>query len=458
MEAMTAPTAAGDPVRQLSTLLESGEPHEVEKFLDALPPWEQARAVSRLSDKHHRRLLTILPPLRAAELMEIVSTTQAVDMIAGLDPQQAAVIMDGLPSKRQADLICEMSATKAQRILDQMVPEQAEEARQLASYPRNTAGGIMAKDYLAFPRHLSVEDVVAALRQYARQNANYQLQYAYVTDSRGKLIGVLRQRDLLFSPADRIVGEVMIKGPVRLPVGATIDLIHQQFELNSFLGLPVVDEQQRLVGVVTREAVDQTMQQHSNSVLLKISGIVGGEEFRTMPLYSRAGRRLAWLSCNILLNLLAAGVISAYTHTLEKVIVLAVFLPIISDMSGAAGSQSIAVSIRELTLGLIRPNEFLRVFFKEAAVGVVNGAALGVIMTVLAVVWKGNPWLGVVVGGALALNNLVAAVVGGVLPLLTKSLRMDPALMAAPLLTSITDMCGFFFVLSFASAMIDKLK
>jgi magnesium transporter len=157
------------------------------------------------------------------------------------------------------------------------------------------------------------------------------------------------------------------------------------------------------------------------------------------------------------LNMIAASVIALYQDTLRAAIALAVFLPIISDMSGCSGNQAVAVSIRELSLGLIRPSEFLRVFSKEALLGLFNGLVLGLVLGAVAVLWKGNLQLGLVVGSALALNTLLSVVIGGSMPLLLKKLGADPALASMPLLTTITDMCGFFFVLSFASATLPSL-
>jgi len=157
------------------------------------------------------------------------------------------------------------------------------------------------------------------------------------------------------------------------------------------------------------------------------------------------------------LNVLAASVIAAYQETLSAVIALAVFLPIISDMSGCSGNQAVAVSIRELTLGLIRPYEYLRVVVKEGAVGIMNGIALGILLGGLAFIWKQNVYLSLVVGAALALNTVVAVLIGGLVPLALKALRLDPALASGPILTTVTDMCGFFLVLSMASAVLPRL-
>jgi magnesium transporter len=176
-----------------------------------------------------------------------------------------------------------------------------------------------------------------------------------------------------------------------------------------------------------------------------------------MPLFNRAGRRLSWLSINIVLNIIAASVIALYQDTLTAVITLAVFLPMVSDMSGCSGNQAVAVSMRELALGLVRPGELFWVLAKEARVGMINGMVLGLLLGGVAYFWKGNPWLGLVVGGALAANTLVSVLLGGMLPLVLKKIKLDPALVSSPLLTTVTDMCGFFFVLSFAAAILPKL-
>ena len=176
-----------------------------------------------------------------------------------------------------------------------------------------------------------------------------------------------------------------------------------------------------------------------------------------MPLAVRSRRRLAWLSVNILLNVLAASVIAAFQDTLSAVIALAMFMPIISDMSGCSGNQAVAVTMRELSLGLARPSDFMRVWLKELSVGLINGAALGVLIGIIGWMWQGNVWLGAVVGVALAINTLVAVSIGGCVPLLLKRFGFDPAVASGPLLTTVTDMCGFFLVLGLANAILDKL-
>jgi magnesium transporter len=176
-----------------------------------------------------------------------------------------------------------------------------------------------------------------------------------------------------------------------------------------------------------------------------------------MPLLTRSYRRLCWLAPNIALNLIAASVIAAYEDTLQAVIALAMFLPIVSDMSGCSGNQAVAVSIRELTLGILRPLDYLRVVVKEGLLGVINGTILGLVLGAVAALWKGNVFLGLVIGAALSLNTILSVLIGGLVPLILKRFRVDPALASGPILTTCTDMCGFFLVLNLATLAMAKL-
>ena len=149
--------------------------------------------------------------------------------------------------------------------------------------------------------------------------------------------------------------------------------------------------------------------------------------------------------------------IAVHEKTLAAVIALAVFLPIVSDMSGCSGNQAVAVSIRELTLGILRPRDFFVVFVKEGLVGIINGCVLGALLGAVAALWKGSIFLGLVVGGALALNTVLSVLIGGLVPLALKRFKIDPALASGPILTTCTDLCGFFLVLSLANLWLDRL-
>ncbi len=450
MSTETTDRQAREPWEEIAQIVASRDARWLESYLETLPPAEVARAISRLTQEDQTALLTLLDSEEAADLLEEVSEAQAADLIEDLPPRRAAAIVEEMESDDRADLLGTLDQEDAEAILRAMNPETAEDVRELLRYPADTAGGLMVTDYLAYPESLRVGDVLEDLRRHGETYSDYDVQYAYVTKDGGRLAGVLLLRDILFAARDKAIAELMIADPVSVSIDATLEDLQPLFEAHGFLGVPVTGPGGELVGVVRRTAVEDAASERASGLFLKVSGIIGGEELRTMPLASRSFRRLSWLSINVLLNVVAASVIAFYQDTLEKAIVLAVFLPIISDMSGCSGNQAVAVSIRELALGLVRPGELLRVLLKESGLGLVNGVVLGSFLGGLAHLWKGNPLLGLVVGTALAANTLLSVCLGGLLPLVLKKLKTDPALVSGPLLTTVTDMCGFFLVLKLA--------
>ncbi len=315
----------------------------------------------------------------------------------------------------------------------------------------------MITELLAFDENLTVDDVITDLRTNAEKYAEYNVQYIYVLTENRQLHGVLRLRDLLLAKPKRTISRIMIDNPTRVPDSTSLQELQLLFDSRPFFGLPVVDPNNRLVGVVRRADIEKASEQQAGRTFLRFAGILGGEELRSLPLKTRCARRLSWLSLNILLNVVAASVIAFYEETLAAVIALAVFLPIVSDMSGCSGNQAVAVSTRELVLGVIKPSDFFYVFRKEFTLGLINGIVLGILLGAVAYIWKGTPALGLVVGGALAANTLIAVCLGALIPLILKGFKMDPALASGAILTTLTDMCGFFLVLSLAQLMLPWL-
>jgi magnesium transporter len=442
----------------LEALINLGDRSRLDTFLEDLATVDLTRAFSRLDKDGQIRLLEIIGYEKSAGLIAKISDVGVPNIFAQLPQAQAVPIVEEMPSDRQADVLQKLNEDYAESILQDMEAVSAQKIRQLMRYPENTAGGLMITEYLHYTGQQRIKDVLDDLQRHSEIYSDFDVQYVYVVSDSGKLVGVLRLRDLLLTPKDKPIIEIMIKKPLKVEVDASLQALRDFFRQYSFLAAPVTDSQGNLVGVVRGSSVREAANRRNNQLFLKFAGIVGGEEFRTMSLFRRSSRRLSWLSINIILNIIAASVIALYQDTLEKAIVLAVFLPIISDMSGCSGNQAVAVSIRELTLGLVRPREILRVLSKESAIGIINGIVLGCLLGGAALLWKGNPYLGLVVGAALAANTFVAVSFGGLVPLMLRGMRTDPALASGPLLTTITDMCGFFFVLSFASFMLPKLS
>lgn len=437
--------------RDLTELIWERDSEQLDALIGDLPPADLYLLVSRLEASDRSELLEVLEPSDAADLLVNLMEPPPHTLLAQISPQVAAAILHELPSNVETDFIAAMKPAVAERILALLPKREEDTVRTLARYAPDVAGGLMVTEILQFPATATVQHVVDDLRKNSAVYANFNIQYIYVTRGNRSLVGVLRVRNLLLASVDSLLGDLVVDEPVMADHQMALEDLRDTFDRHQFLGLPVVDDDGKLVGVVRRADVEEAIAKKTARQFRLVQGIIGGEEVRTMPVSIRSGRRLAFLSANIVLNVVAASVIVYFEDTLASLIALAAFLPIISDMSGCSGNQAVAVSMRELALGLVRPKEVLRVLVNEIKVGLVNGVALGVLLGLVAWIWRGNPTLGIIVGVALALNTVVAVSIGGSVPLVLKGLGVDPALASGPILTTVTDICGFFFALGFAA-------
>jgi len=450
-------TDSAHPWNELLLLAQSGDETALINHHNEMSTTDQAYLIAHLEEYEVELVLQALSPEYAAELIGNLSEAQAAGALAVLRPDSAAAIIKELASDEQADILGELAEDQADAILQYMTREEAAAVRELTAYDDDVAGGLMNREMLKIPLRSTVGEVIKLIGETLETVSDDDILYGYVTDSADKLVGVLPMHNLLFVNRAATVAETMIKDPKTVLDTASLPELAEIFDSHSFLGIPIVNSSGQLCGVVHRESVNIAEGQAADSDYLKSQGIVGGEELRSMRVWLRSKRRLSWLSVNILLNIGAASVIAIYQETLQTVIALAIFLPIISDMSGCSGNQAVAVSMRELSLGLVRPREVLRVWMQEFKVGLINGFVLGVLVALAAYIYNGNAWLGFVVGIALFINTIIAVSIGGTVPLIVKRFGFDPAIASGPLLTTITDMCGFFLVLGIASQMLDKL-
>ena len=442
---------------EIRALIEAKDANALVEWIDTLPAADIGRLLSRLNDDEVQALTELIGPEESAELLALISEAQAVDIIEDLPIESAAKIVDELDSDEQADILGEMDLEDAEAILSQMDPEEASDARRLINYEWSTAGGIMITEFLHFNQRTTTQQLLEDLRKNRDVYADYDVGYIYVTDRDMRLKGVLKLRDMLLSKDNVQIGSLMTKDPIKVKTDESLITLRRLFESHEILGIPVVDRHGKLVGVVRRAAVEEAASEQATEDFLKVSGLSGEEELRSMPFWERSQRRLSWLVIGLLLSLAASTVIAMFEHVVKEVIILAAFLPVVANLSGSSGNQAVAVSIRELSLGLVKPWEIMRVLFQEMGVGAVNGFCLGVILGTVVGLWKSNVYLGLVVGGAMFFNSIISVTLGGCVPLALKWVKQDPALASGPFVMTVADAFGFFITLVFASLMMQHL-
>lgn len=437
----------------LQTALDASDGEQIAEIVDNISSHEALRQVSLMESTDRDELMTLLAPDAAAELIEEAPAELAVTMIESLDSTVAAKIMEELHSDTQADIVQDMASEDSEAILAEMETESADNLRMLSQYDSDTAGGLMELEAFTFQIH---ETVSAVLKRLIEDDSfeRHRGQHPYIVDETGKLVGVVSLRDMLRSKRAAKLTDILHQPISVLPETSQEELV-DLFDENPFLGMPVVNASGILLGVVSRLELAEAQLERAEHESLSRQQV--GDELRSMPTLLRSKRRLAWLSSNIVLNIIAASVISSYEETLAAVIAIAIFLPMVSDMSGCSGNQAVGVSMRELSLGLTRPVDLFHVLKKELGVGIINGIVLGILIGIVAWIWKDNVFLGLVIGLALALNTLIAVSIGGTVPLILKNFGVDPAVASGPLLTTVTDMAGFFLVLSLATFFMPQL-
>ncbi|MGC6565187.1 MAG: magnesium transporter [Akkermansiaceae bacterium] len=444
--------------KRLTRAVESKEIEAARTIIKQASREDQRRIISQLDADIREQLCELLPPPEVADLLEHLADAQAIDLLESIPVEIAADIVEKMDAEAGGDLLRELDEEETEAILSEIEDEEdSQDLRERAACPADCAIGLMSDQVHSFPIDATVRNVLDDLEENAEKYSDSDVQYFYVVDPERRLKGVLSLRDLVLGQRHIAIESLMRPDPLSVKVSTTLEELEDLFEEKSYFGFPVVDEQGRLRGVVSRHSVDEAIANNQTGDYLKAAGIVGGEELRSMPLRHRSLRRLAWLGPNILLNLLAASVIATYEDTLEAAIALAIFLPMVSDMSGCSGNQAVAVSIRELTLGILQPRDYLRVIIKEGLLGITNGIVLGIVLGTIAALWKGSLFLGLVIGSALALNTILSVLLGGLIPLVLKRFKADPALASGPILTTCTDMCGFFLVLNLASMALHRL-
>ncbi len=437
---MAKPTPRGN--QEVQSLL-SRHPAEVAEILSAL---REDEAVELLRLLYLRRAaaapLGEMDPEEAAQLLAELNRDEAVRILSRMDPDDAVDLLEELPEEMVRD------------ILSRLEKREAKELSELLTYPPDTAGGLMSPEVLALPKDMTCQEAIDFLRRAAEEAET--VYYAYVVDEDRKLIGVLSLRDLVFAKPDAPIQTVMRTDVLTVPVDMDVEEVARLFDRYNYIALPVVDAAGRLLGIVTVDDVIDAIREETTEDIYRMAGAPLEERVDT-PWYRSLRLRLPWLYINLITAFLAATVPALFESTIAKATALAAFMTIISGQGGNAGMQAVTIVTRGIALGEVPKGSGWRILLKEVILGLLNGILVGLAVGLVALLWKGNPWLGLVVFLAMVLNMLNAGVMGAVIPLTLRALGLDPALASSIFLTTFTDTLGFLFILGLASLFMDKL-
>jgi magnesium transporter len=441
---------------RIRAALEAGHVDEAIAALATLHPADRADAFTELDQEDQAEVLPRLDVDTTAELLEQLEDDEAAEAAAQLSPGRLADVLDEMEPDDAADVLGDLSPEQAATVIAQMGDEQKEDVVPLLAYGDDTAGGLMTPDVPHLRRQWTCQQAIEHLRQlHPDTETPY---YLYVIDRNSKLIGVVGLRDLVIAEPTAAVESIMKPTVVSVPVGTDQEECARLFTRYSLLALPVVDAEGRLVGVIHNDDIVEVIEEEATEDLYRLANVSDGDLQVFSPVKMSIQRRLPWLLINLGTAFLAASVVSLFEATIAQLAVLAVFQSIVAGQGGNAGTQTLAMMVRGLAMGEIEFKDAWHAMLREAGIGIIHGAIVGVCVAVGAYLWKGIPMLGVVIGLAMVGNMIAAGIAGTVVPLTLKALKLDPALASAVMVTTVTDCVGFGLFLGLATWFLPYLK
>jgi magnesium transporter len=438
-----------DILAQLRAALERDDVAGAVAVIESLQPADQADLVEELSGADQVALLSQLDPADSADVLEEMEDEDAAALAERLSVIDLAGILDEMEVDEAADVLGDLPPERAAEALREM--DEPGEVIPLLQYPDDTAGGLMTPAIVTLRRDWRVREALEHIR-LAGPDAD-SAYYLFVTNDEGVLRGVVGLRDLVVALPETVIEAMMDPNVVSVPVLADQEVCARTLSRYGFLALPVVDEGERLVGVITADDLIEVAEDEATEDMYRMVGI-SGEERVFGPLRSSVVKRLPWLAINMVTLFVAITVVNAFEWVIAGMVALATFLPLVSGEGGNAGSQTTTIIVRGMALGEIDVRNGMRALAKELAAAGINGAIIGVGTGLVIYFWKGEPVIAVAAMLAMVLNFLVAALAGVLVPLGLKVAHVDPALASAAFVTAVTDTLGFLFFLGIATILL----
>ena len=431
--------------------LNSGAMLKAKLILNGLHPSEIARLLESSPPRERRIIWEMFNHKNDGEVLLEVGEEVRSSLIESMDDESLLAATKGLDIDDLADLLVELPEKVISEALNGMDYQYRNRLEGVLNYPEDTAGGLMNTDTITIRPDVTLDVVLRYLRLRGEMPDN--TDNIIVVDRYNRYIGTLSVTDLLCKEPEQLVSETMIEDDIVIEAKAPAKEVISIFEDRDLVSAPVVDDKNLLLGRITIDDVVDEIREESESTILHMAGLTDEEDVFA-PVIPSARRRGIWLGINLITALMAAWVISLFQNTIEQVVALAVLMPIVASMGGIAGMQTLTLVIRGIALGNIRKKNSKSLLIKELMVGVLNSLLWSVIIGTIASYWFDNYLIGFVIAFAMISNLVFAAVSGVALPIILKRIGIDPALAGGVLLTTITDVLGFFSFLGLGSLIL----
>ena len=451
MPAQNQPHLIAEKIRKA---LEANRYQQAIEILLDYHPVDQADAFNNLDEKHQQALLRHLDVPATADLFDELEDEDTLEASASLSVERLADVLDEMDPDEAADLLGDLPPARAAQALAEM--EDPADVLPLLGYPDETAGGRMTTSYIALRRHTTAQQAIEFLRQVGPDiDVPY---YLFVIDRENRLSGVVGLRDLVIADPHTRMERIMDSDVIFVTTGTDQEEAARTMARYNLSALPVVDEQRRLVGVITGDDLIDVLEEEATEDIYRLANVSDIDLDPESPVVDQLKGRLPWLFVNTATALFASWVLSRFEGIIAQVAVLAVFQSVVAGQGGNAGSQAVAMIVRALALGKASTRNLWNILTKQVLVGLLQGVVVGLVVGLGVTLWRGNVYLGLVLWLALIGNMIVAGIAGALAPLTLKAIGQDPAIASSVLVTAVTDSFGFFIFLSIAKIFLSRLQ
>ncbi len=437
-------------MREMMGLADAKDFRRLKEALGQMQEADIAAFMEELDGEHIIVVFRMLPKETATEVFAFLPVETQQHIIGSITDAELERVIEELFVDDAVDMLEELPANVVKRVLENAHPDTRKLINQFLQYPDNSAGSIMTAEYVGLRKSMTVEEAFAYIRTYGVDKET--IYTCYVMDHKRTLEGVVTVRDLLMNPYGARVEEIMDPHVIKAVTTEDQETVAETFHRYDLLSLPVVDQEERLVGIVTVDDIVDVMEQEATEDFEKMAAMTPSEKpYLKTSVFSLARNRILWLMILMVSSMITGGILGKYENAFAMIPLLVTFIPMLTDTGGNAGSQSSTLVIRGMAVGEIQPGDIFRVFWKELRVGMLVGVILGAVNYVqLMIRFPGNETVCLTVVVSLVLTVILAKTVGSILPMAARFLKLDPAIMAAPLITTIVD--GFSLVIYFQIA------
>lgn len=435
-------------------LLKENKKTDFIKILEELQPYDTAKIYEDLPEKHKLRFLLFLNFDVLADLMQELEKEEQLEVLNKLGIEKSSKVLDLMDNDDLALLLDELSPEKKESLLSGMKVEESKAVTNIMNYPPETAGRMMTNRFVWIRSYYNVREAVDKLKTFAEFAES--INYLYVVDEERKLVGVVSYRDLLMADLNEKINSIMYERVISVSVTTDQEVVARMTERYDFLAIPVVDEENVLVGIVTVDDIIDVVIKEANEDIEKLSASGKSIDFDTKTLVA-AARRLPWLILLLFIGLISGSIISSFENTLDQVVAIAFFMPMIAGMTGNTGTQSLAVVVRGLISHDIDKGVIARLVLRELGVGVTIGVTCAILISIIAYIWQGSFILGAVVGVSLFFTLIIGTMAGTIIPLILFRLNIDPAVASGPLITTINDIFSLLTYFGIATMFLNYL-